>query len=580
MPKVVLRFIVLVLIFMLFPFFAPVSAAVKKSVLKWDFARIDELRSAALVNEGSVSIVVGLDEASTSNYGKLLNLVQRHGGMVTGTISLDAGQKAIVVDIPIQSAASFVFDVQVDVSIDYLEPNLKSEAYLIPNDYYWSLQWASSKIGADYAWNRTVGNSSLLVAVVDTGVDFTHSDLLQNYVALGYDWVNRDNNPMDDNGHGTHVAGIIAATLNNSLGVAGLAQVSLMAEKSLDSTGEGFEAQLADGIIDAVDKGARIISMSWGSSENSNLIHKAIQYAYNHNVLLIAAAGNERTEQKNYPAAYSEVIAVTATDQNDSPAYFTDYGSWVELAAPGVEIYSTLRGGSYGYMSGTSMAAPQVTGVAALVWSKFPQETRDDVRARLRDTADDLGEPGFDVYYGYGRVNARKALESGIHDVRLTNVTSEKSIVGKGFDTEIHANIMNQGTSSENISLALFANDTFIGTCNASLQIGDSEILNFTWNTGSFPIGKYALKARLGLPTDEVNVSNATYEGNMVAVTIPGDVDGNGDVNILDMIRITSLYGEKRGTPLYLANCDLDNNGEITFADYLVLIINYGERYP
>jgi hypothetical protein len=126
--------------------------------------------------------------------------------------------------------------------------------------------------------------------------------------------------------------------------------------------------------------------------------------------LLVAAAGNEENDTKRYPAAYDEVIAVTATDQDDNPAWFSNFGDWVELAAPGVNIYSTIRGPSYDYWSGTSFACPHVSGLAALLWSEFPNATRDWIRNRLRETADDLGNPGFDIYYGYGRINARKAI--------------------------------------------------------------------------------------------------------------------------------------------------------------------------
>ena len=221
---------------------------------------------------------------------------------------------------------------------------------------------------------------------------------------------------------GTHCAGIIAAVLNNSIGIAGLAQAQIMAEKVLDYTGYGTWDWVANGIVHAVDQGANVISMSLGGYGDSELVHEAVRYAYDAGVLVIAAAGNDNTNMKSYPAAYSEVIAVSATDQYDNKAGFSNWGDWIELAAPGVDIYSTMPtyhvtlndwgyAMNYDYLSGTSMACPHVSGVAALVWSRYPSKTRDWVRLWLRYTADDLGDPGLDVYYGYGRINARKAVE-------------------------------------------------------------------------------------------------------------------------------------------------------------------------
>jgi subtilisin family serine protease len=346
-------------------------------------------------------LIIGTNHARANNYNELTNIIRKNNGKIVDTISMDGKIEAVVADIPLTSTSSFVEEIDaVDIST-YVEPNLKFEATFIPNDPYWNQQWGPSKIGADHAWDTQKGNSSVLVAVIDTGVDWNHPDLAANYVPLGYDWVNNDTDPMDDHGHGTHCAGIIAATLNNSVGIAGLAQVRIMAEKGLDKYGEGNEADLAKAIIHAVDQGAGILSNSWGGYEESALLHDAVKYAYEKGVLIIAAAGNDAWDIKAFPAGYDEVVAVTATDASDNPASFTNFGDWVELAAPGVHIYSTVYNDSYAYMSGTSMACPHVSGVAALAWSQFPNATRDWVRHWLRYTADDLGNPGFDVYFGY-----------------------------------------------------------------------------------------------------------------------------------------------------------------------------------
>ncbi|RLI03228.1 hypothetical protein DRO30_01405, partial [Candidatus Bathyarchaeota archaeon] len=357
------------------------------------------------------------------------------------------------------------------------------------------LHWGTRKIEANWAWNVTLGSSSVLVAVIDTGIDYEHPDLAANYVPLGYDWVNYDSDPLDDYGHGTHCAGIIAAVINNSLGIAGLAQVKIMAEKCLNSWGYGYWDWVASGIIHAVDAGADIISMSFGGYADSQLLHDAIKYAYDTGVLLVAAAGNDNTNMKHYPACYDEVIAVAATDEYDNKAYFSNWGDWIELAAPGVNIYSTMPtyyvtlndfgySMNYDYLSGTSMACPHVSGVAALLWSLYPNKTRDWIRLWLRCTADDLGSPGFDVYYGYGRINVRKAVEElpPVHELVAYQWTTPP-YVEPGTAGIINATVLNFGETDEtDVTVQLIANGTIVDSVTiGSLTAGDEISVSLSW---------------------------------------------------------------------------------------------------
>lgn len=379
---------------------------------RWDFGKASEWGNLTAVDDDSVEVVIGLRDTGVSKrFNELKNLIAGKKGELINTISWGETIRAVVVDIPFNDAPSFVAKVRAAGLSRYIEPNIKFETDFVPSDLYWDLQWGPSKIEADYAWNTTIGDSSVLVAVIDTGIDWNHPDLASNYVTLGYDWVNDDLNPMDDNGHGTHCAGIIGAVLDNSVGMAGLAQVRIMAEKGLDEVGTGWESDLANAIGHAVDQGAVILNLSWGSYEESALIHDAVMYAHEVGVLVVASAGNDAVSQKQYPAAFDEVVAVSATSQYDSRASWSNFGQWVEVAAPGVSIYSTILNGHYGYKSGTSMSAPHVAGVAALITSQFPNAGPDWVRFQLRNTTDDLGDSGFDQYYGYGRINARRALE-------------------------------------------------------------------------------------------------------------------------------------------------------------------------
>lgn len=362
-------------------------------------------------NATHVELVLGIDEKQENS----LNLtIARNGGGIIKRLYLNNTSQNIVVTISTEKVTDFIKDISENNSVKYVEPNWKSYIDRTPNDPGWINQWGPRRIQANLAWNRQRNNSTVVVAVIDTGIKYDHPDLAANYVLLGYDWVNNNAYPMDDHGHGTHCAGIIAATINNSVGIAGLADVKVMAEKALTREGWGYDDDLANAIIHAADHGAKIISCSWGSDEDSQLIRDAIEYATNAGALIVAAAGNSGTNTKHYPAAYPEVIAVAATDENDNLATFSTYGDWVDLAAPGTGIYSTYLWNTYVSLSGTSMACPHVAGVAALVLSQYPEMTNEQVRNQLFYTADDLGSDGFDIHYGHGRINARKAVANSI----------------------------------------------------------------------------------------------------------------------------------------------------------------------
>lgn len=443
----------------------------------------------------SVELVVGIAYSTSAHgYSEFASLVAKIGGKVVDTIYIQSKPAAFVVNTPIDSVASFTTDLEATKQFRYIEPNFKYEMLFTPNDPYWVNQWGPKRIEADWAWNTTTGDPSILVAVIDTGIDYDHPDLADNYVALGYDWVNGDSYPSDDNGHGTHCAGIIAAVLNNSEGIAGLAQVGIMAEKALDAGGGGYENDLANAIIHAVDQGADIISMSWGGYIYSALIHDAIKYAYDAGALLVGAAGNDPWPGRHYPAAYKEVIAVTATNQSDEPASFTSYGDWVELAAPGVDIYSTMptyyvtlngwpyyKNQRYDYLSGTSMACPHTAGLAALALGQFPTMSRDQLRYYLRYTADDLGEPDFDEYYGYGRINAREAVEEGLPEHDLLLMKWEKPPYVKAGSTMINATVLNFGATTEtDVEVELWVNGSLHSTETISSLLSGA-IATVTW---------------------------------------------------------------------------------------------------
>ena len=282
-----------------------------------------------------------------------------------------------------------------------------ASAALSIDDPLLAQQWGWFRIGADRAYESGVSGSGVVVAVLDSGVNASHPDLSGNIID-GWNYVDNNKDVTDEDGHGTKVAGIIAAMANNSVGIAGVASsVSIMPLKVLSTTG-GSWIDLDKAILRAAHSGVRIISLSLGGeySRPSMALEAAINHAYQDGCLIVAAAGNDNNSELFYPAACENVIAVAAIDQTSIKAAFSNYGEYVDFCAPGVDILTTSKEGNYVYASGTSFAAPFVTGVIALIVSKYPLLTNEQVISTLRNEAEDLGEPGWDQYYGWGLVTA------------------------------------------------------------------------------------------------------------------------------------------------------------------------------
>ncbi|PTX58869.1 thermitase [Melghirimyces profundicolus] len=291
--------------------------------------------------------------------------------------------------------------------VEYAEPNITFHTFETPDDPQFSRQWGLKKVDAPSAWDITRGDSGVKVAIVDTGVDHTHPDL-SGKVIEGKDYVENDGDPMDENGHGTHVAGTVAAFTGNGTGIAGMApEVSLYAVRVLNEEGTGSLDDVASGIVEAADAGAEVINLSLGATKGSQTLQDAVEYAHSMGALVVAAAGNEGVSTPSYPAFYGETLSVAATDSEDRKADFTNYGKWVEVAAPGVDILSTVPGGGIQTMSGTSMATPHVAGLAGLLASRGRNASQ--IRTAIEETAEDISGTG--VYWSKGRINAREALQ-------------------------------------------------------------------------------------------------------------------------------------------------------------------------
>lgn len=341
--------------------------------------------------------------------------------------------------------------------LDFAEPNYQAKTFFTPNDPYYldtyptnvgardptwnpsyDYQWDLKQMNVTQAWDFSQDSADTIIAIVDTGVDYNHTELSGTKIIKGFDFVNRDNDPMDDSGHGTHVAGIIAANTNNNTGIAGVCpNCRLIVMKALNSQGVGYDSDLSDAIYQGVINGARVINASWGGSGHSLVLQDILNYVYQNNVVFIAAAGNSNSDVSGItPAGITCAtpadpttdctITVSATQENKTIASYSNWGTGIDVAAPGGsgETYDIISlranntwlgntvGGIYTRLSGTSMASPHVAGLAGLILSKNPQLTVQQVRNIIINSANDTGLVGFDDSYGYGRVDAYKALNS------------------------------------------------------------------------------------------------------------------------------------------------------------------------
>ena len=493
-----------------------------------------------------------------------------------------------------------------DPNVEYAEPNYIREIQMIPDDTYYSSYgswgqthddlWGLKIIQTEQAWDIAIAQGGgIVVAVVDTGIDYNHEDIFTNmwvntgevpsngidddgngYVddIYGYDFSYEDNDPIDGNGHGTHCAGTIAAIGNNSRGIIGVApNAEVMAVKGLSDSGSGYSSQLAGSLIYAADNGADVISNSWGGWGSSQLIEDAVNYAHSQGCVVVAAAGNSNADISEYrPAGLTNVITVASSDHNDEQSYFSNWGVKIDVAAPGSGIsgappsYEPARnilslraegtgdtglvvGEKYYRQAGTSMACPHVSGFAALLLSGNPTFTNEEVRQAIRVSADDLGDAGWDLNYGFGRINTYKALL--IDSVNTAKIYSPSSYA------EINGMIDIRGTASGNdfsnyvLEYAQGNNPQTWTTLAMAYTPVVNDVLISDWDTTAIIDGNYTLRLTVTDITGNIFEDRILVTIQNTYLSSPNDTDFISTQN-----NILEIMGTAAATDLQYYNIE------------------------
>jgi subtilisin family serine protease len=403
--------------------------------------------------------------------------------------------------------------------IAFVEKNFVAQANFLPNDPNFVNQWHLPKVSAPAAWDLTTGSSAVTVAVIDSGVDPSHPDLSSKLVS-GYNFLGGSTSDTHDVlGHGTAVAGVIGADTNNSNGVAGLGwNTTIMPLVVVSSSNTATYADIASAMNYAADHGAKVINMSIGGTSYSSTLQSAVDYAWSKGVVVVAAAGNNSSSAAFYPAALNNVVAVAATDSNDLLASFSNFGSWVTVAAPGTYIQTTTNGGGYGNWQGTSFSSPQVAALAALIIAKNPGLKNQQVVDLIKNNADDLGSSGFDSTFGWGRINAYRAVQAA---QSVTNLSVAITAPSNSAQVSGLVNVTTSVSASNPVArVELYVDGMLYGTDSASP-------FSFGWNTSGLS-GQHSLFAKIF----DSNGNSATSSTISVAVgsadTTPPDVQITG----------------------------------------------------
>lgn len=378
-------------------------------------------------------------------------------------------------------------------NIQFAEVNGVAAAGALTNDPYVTngYEWHVSKIQLAQAWGVTSANPGTVVAIVDTGVAANHPDLTGKVLA-GYNFYANNADTSDDYGHGTAVAGTAAAQGNNGAGVAGVAwNASILPVKISDPTGYATYSNMAKALTYAVDHGARVINISFYGSTSSSTLQSAADYVWNHNGVIFACAGNTGTNAAQYPAACNNVVAVSNTTSSDTLSTTSTYGSFIDISAPGSGIWTTNRDGTYGAWSGTSFASPIAAGVATLLVANDPSISNARIVDILKQNSDDLGTAGYDTSFGYGRVNAYRALVAAGASAPADTTAPTTAITSPSASSTIAGTVTVQASASDSVGVTkveLYLDGALAATAS-------SAPASFAWDTKGVANGTHILRS-------------------------------------------------------------------------------------
>jgi thermitase len=423
---------------------------------------------------------------------------------------------------------------------NYVEADGIAHGRLTPNDAMFISQWHLQTIQAPAAWNLTSGSTAVAIAVIDSGVDPTHPDLVSKLVP-GWSFVGGTANTSDVLGHGTAVAGTAAAASDNVIGVTGVAwRNPIMPLQVLNASNLAYYSDIANAITYAADHGARIINISISGTSASSVLQSAVDYAWNKGSVVFAAAGNSSNNTPNYPAACDKVIAVSATDASDNLASFSNYGTWIDLAAPGSYIYTTTNGGGYGAWEGTSFASPIAAAVGALALSINPGLSNAALVSMLEQNSDDLGPAGYDASYGWGRVNAYRVASAAATASVIDSVPPAISLTSPQANAVLSGSVVVAASASDNVGVTqteLYLDGSLIATSSTGS-------LSFTWATANSANSSHVLLAKaydlagnVGQAQTTVTVNNviqADSQPPVVAIMAPA-----ANTRITNTVRIS-----------------------------------------
>jgi serine protease len=429
----------------------------------------------------------------------------------------------LAVEVPesagVNALSTTMSTLEADSNVEYVEDNLTYETQLAPADPKFDEQYAPQQVHAPAAWENVIGSDDVTIAVVDTGAQYDHQDLQSRYASdPGRDVVDGDDDPYPDGDalHGTHVSGCASADTDNDVGVAGVSDSTLINARTIATNGKGSLSDVADGIQWAVDAGADIINLSLGAPQTRQTMKRAVEYAYEDNdVLMICAAGNDSTSPVSYPARYEECVAVSALNPDEELAKFSNYGSGVDVAAPGVNVLSTIPTDEYREFSGTSMASPVAAGVAALGLAADPDLTASELRARLESTAVDVGLP--ETEQGAGRVDAARIVadEDG---------TDDDSDDDNGDDGD-DGSLTGYRITNENSGLVMGVEDNSTADGASLVQQRWQERESQQWEIQELQDGSYRIRNR-----NSGKVADVPYSWGVTGTTVH-QWDWNGGHN-------------------------------------------------